>query len=85
MDSSSPGLFTMNDSDETVAHHTSTDGDSSSSRGVRRYIREGAPLAVRMRPRTLDEVVGQQHLLGEGSPLRRLIEGEGVNLSLIHI
>jgi len=30
MDSSSPGLFTMNDSDETVAHHTSTDGDSSS-------------------------------------------------------
>ena len=39
MDSSSPGLFTMNDSDETVAHHTSTDGDSSSSRGVRRYIR----------------------------------------------
>lgn len=36
-----------------------------------------APLAVRMRPRTLDEVVGQQHLLGTGSPLRRLIEGSG--------
>jgi putative ATPase len=34
-----------------------------------------APLAVRMRPRTLDEVVGQQHLLGPGSPLRRLVEG----------
>jgi len=33
-----------------------------------------APLAVRMRPRTLDEVVGQQHLLGRGSPLRRLVE-----------
>ena len=33
-----------------------------------------APLAVRMRPRTLDEVVGQQHLLGQGSPLRRLVE-----------
>ncbi len=32
----------------------------------------GAPLAVRMRPRSLDEVVGQQHLLGPGSPLRRL-------------
>ncbi|WP_062517156.1 replication-associated recombination protein A [Demequina gelatinilytica] len=32
-----------------------------------------APLAVRMRPRNLDEVVGQQHLLTEGSPLRRLI------------
>jgi putative ATPase len=34
-----------------------------------------APLAVRMRPRTLDEVVGQGHLLGPGSPLRRLVEG----------
>jgi putative ATPase len=35
-----------------------------------------APLAVRMRPRTLDEVVGQRHLLGPGSPLRRLVEGD---------
>jgi putative ATPase len=35
-----------------------------------------APLAVRMRPRTLDEVLGQQHLLGPGSPLRRLVEGD---------
>nr|WP_218903388.1 replication-associated recombination protein A [Streptomonospora nanhaiensis] len=34
------------------------------------------PLAVRMRPRTLDEVVGQAHLLGEGSPLRRLVEDD---------
>jgi putative ATPase len=31
-----------------------------------------APLAVRMRPMSLDEVVGQRHLLGPGSPLRRL-------------
>ena len=36
----------------------------------------GAPLAVRLRPRTLDEIVGQQHLLGPGSPLRRLAEGQ---------
>ncbi|KUL51829.1 MULTISPECIES: replication-associated recombination protein A [unclassified Streptomyces] len=35
-----------------------------------------SPLAVRMRPRTLDEVVGQQHLLKPGSPLRRLV-GDG--------
>ncbi|GAA1775818.1 MULTISPECIES: replication-associated recombination protein A [Streptomonospora] len=34
------------------------------------------PLAVRMRPRTLDEVAGQAHLLGEGSPLRRLVEDD---------
>jgi putative ATPase len=35
-----------------------------------------APLAARMRPRTLDEVVGQEHLRSAGSPLRRLVEGE---------
>ncbi len=34
----------------------------------------GAPLAVRMRPRTLDEIVGQEHVVGEGSALRAAIE-----------
>ena len=34
-----------------------------------------APLAVRMRPLVLDDVVGQGHLLSPGSPLRRLVEG----------
>ncbi|TML99448.1 MAG: replication-associated recombination protein A [Actinobacteria bacterium] len=33
-----------------------------------------APLAVRLRPRTLDELVGQQHLLREGSALRRALD-----------
>jgi putative ATPase len=37
-------------------------------------IARTAPLAARLRPRTLDEVVGQHHLLGPGTPLRRLIE-----------
>ena len=41
-----------------------------------------APLAVRMRPRTLDELVGQEHLLAEGSPLRQLIEADK-SLSLL--
>jgi putative ATPase len=35
-----------------------------------------APLAVRMRPRTLDEFVGQQHFLGEGMLLRRMLEAD---------
>ncbi len=35
---------------------------------------EFAPLAARMRPHTLDEFIGQEHLLGPGSPLRILIE-----------
>ncbi|MFN4092728.1 MAG: replication-associated recombination protein A [Brevundimonas sp.] len=33
-----------------------------------------APLADRLRPRSLDEVVGQDHLLGPGGPIRRMIE-----------
>ncbi len=40
------------------------------------------PLAERLRPRTLDEVVGQQHLLGPHGPLRALIEGD-LRVSLI--
>ncbi len=39
-------------------------------------VEAGAPLAARMRPRSLDEVIGQRHLLGAGSPLRRLVEGD---------
>lgn len=35
-----------------------------------------APLAARLRPRNLDEVVGQEHLLGPGKPLRALIEAD---------
>ncbi|MGI5156672.1 replication-associated recombination protein A [Microbispora sp. CA-102843] len=34
------------------------------------------PLAVRMRPRSLEEVIGQRHLLGSGTPLRRLVESD---------
>lgn len=43
-----------------------------------------APLAVRMRPQTLDEIAGQEHLLKAGSPLRLLAEGEtGVGRSSV--
>ncbi|MBA3905306.1 MAG: replication-associated recombination protein A [Pseudonocardiales bacterium] len=56
-----PGLFDLDDAPETVAP---VEPPSAS-----------APLAVRMRPQTLDEVVGQGHLLRPGAPLRRLVEG----------
>jgi putative ATPase len=36
--------------------------------------RAAAPLAVRMRPHTLDEVIGQRHLTGPGTPFRKLID-----------
>ncbi len=39
------------------------------------HDRRATPLAARMRPRTLDEIRGQDHLLGEGKPLRRMLEG----------
>jgi putative ATPase len=42
-----------------------------------------SPLAVRMRPRTLDELVGQEHLLGDGSPLRRLVEADQTTALLL--
>ncbi len=37
-----------------------------------------APLADRIRPKSLDEIVGQKHLLGEGMPLRRIIESGNI-------
>jgi putative ATPase len=40
------------------------------------------PLAVRMRPRSLDEVIGQEHLLGPGTPIRQLVDREA-GLSLV--
>lgn len=38
----------------------------------------GEPLAARMRPRTLDEFVGQEHIVGAGHALRRAIETDSV-------
>src|SRR6202142_2079796 len=35
-----------------------------------------APLAVRMRPRSLDEVIGQRHLTAPGTPFRKLIDND---------
>ena len=48
--------------------------DTSPVRVAAERGRRQAPLAERMRPRTLDEFVGQEHLLGPGKPLRLAIE-----------
>src|SRR5215467_5146326 len=37
------------------------------------HLRSAQPLAARVRPRTLDEFIGQEHFLGEGKLLRRLL------------
>jgi len=41
---------------------------------AREHLADNAPLAVRLRPSTLDDLVGQQHVLGDGSALRLAIE-----------
>ena len=61
------------------------DSESVDESGVPAF-NAGAPLAVRMRPMTLEEVVGQSHLLGEGAPLRRLLSpgsSDGVAVSSV--
>jgi putative ATPase len=57
-------------------------GGSLSDAGRQDHQARSLPLAVRMRPQTLDEIVGQQHLLGAGSPLRRLATGEPMSVFL---
>ncbi len=62
--------------------------DTPSSRGTTTggslsdAVHAAAPLAVRMRPRTLEELVGQEQLRAPGSPLRQLVEGDQ-SLSLL--
>lgn len=46
--------------------------------------RKAAPLAVRMRPRTLDELVGQGHILGEGKLLRRMLLADTITSLILH-
>jgi putative ATPase len=61
------------DNDDAAESAQSRSAQSRSAQS--RSAQPRGPLAVRMRPRTVDEVVGQQHLLGQGSPLRQLAAG----------
>lgn len=45
---------------------------------------QGAPLAQRMRPRTLDEVVGQQHIIGKGKMLYRAIKADKLTSVILY-
>ena len=42
------------------------------------YNRMNEPLAARLRPESLDEIIGQQHLVGEGKVLRRMVESDRI-------
>jgi|SRR5579875_466628 len=50
---------------------------------LQRRLAERGPLAARMRPRSLDEMVGQGHLLGPGRPLRALIEADRLSSAVL--
>jgi putative ATPase len=54
------------------------------SDAARERMPEVAPLAMRLRPRTLDEFVGQRHVLGEGSALRLAIEEDRVGSMILY-
>ncbi len=47
-------------------------------------ISKNAPLALKMRPRNLDEFVGQEHVLGQGKLLRRLIESHRISSLILY-
>jgi putative ATPase len=47
-------------------------------------LEKRAPLAARMRPATLDEVIGQRHLLARGAPLRTLVEADRLSSAVFY-
>jgi putative ATPase len=58
-------------------------GDDLFSSGAAARLDRQAPLATRMRPRSLDELVGQAHLVGPGKPLRALIEADRLSSCIL--
>ena len=61
-----------------MARHTAGAGEGLFDAEERRRAERAAPLAARMRPRTLDEFVGQEHVIGAGRMLRSAIERDTV-------
>jgi putative ATPase len=59
------------------------DGQDPADAALQERLERRAPLAARMRPRTLDEIIGQRHLLGPGAPLRALIETDRLSSILL--
>ena len=58
-------------------------GDDLFSGAAAERLSARAPLAARMRPRTLDDIVGQSHLVGPGAPLRALIEADRLTSAIL--
>jgi putative ATPase len=70
------GLFEAADVAGDVPARAGAAGDAQQGGTLLGNDHVSAPLAVRMRPETLEELAGQEQLLAPGSPLRRLVEGD---------
>ena len=57
--------------------------DTLFSAAARERLAASSPLAARLRPRTLDEVAGQEHLTAPGRPLRRLVEADALSSTIL--
>jgi putative ATPase len=64
--------------------HTSREMSDLFSDAARERLPDSAPLALRARPRALDEYVGQEHILGEGSALRVAIESDRLRSAIFY-
>ncbi len=65
------------------ARGAGADGPDLFAGAVENRLAERGPLAARLRPRTLDEVVGQRHLVDRGAPLRVLVEQDRLTSALL--
>ncbi len=59
------------------------DGDDLFATVAQERLAQRAPLAARLRPHTLDEIIGQQHLVGPGAPLRVLVEADRLSSAIL--
>ncbi|MDE0803453.1 MAG: replication-associated recombination protein A [Acidimicrobiales bacterium] len=61
---------------------TPSPGDDLFAAAASQRLESRQPLAARLRPASLDDIVGQEHLLGPGKPLRTLVEGDRLSSAL---
>ncbi len=73
-----PDQTSLFGSDDIPAGQKAATGGSTSAKTTTGTTGEGEPLAARMRPRTLDEIAGQEQLLAPGRLLRRTIEADRI-------
>ncbi|HXW36186.1 MAG TPA: AAA family ATPase, partial [Acidimicrobiales bacterium] len=65
------------------ARRNASTGEDLFSDAARSRLEKQGPLAARMRPRTLDDVVGQQHLVAPGAPMRTLVEQDRLTSAVL--